>query len=130
MPPWTERKYRKARKLCERDLILVTLAVVSGASLDAALHALSLKTLTPIVPPGRRPGTGVRQGDLNPGMALGGIALRRKVSEELALEVERAARVQYKNWDDTKAWIVVALAKDKTPADAPVVILLCGLIGV
>lgn len=94
------RRYRIPRNLNESSLILVTLAVASGVTVDNALECIRRHSETTLLP-----WWDIRELTLNSFTAMWGCVLDKEITEEQAKEIEGAAMEQYPNWQRIKEMV-------------------------
>lgn len=111
---------KQQQKLSQKELILLTFAVASGAPLGTATHLGSaayclwtLSSLEGFVPPGRRIHSAIAQGDcMNVGIALAACVLSEFLSKQKALAFEKhVCQKVYENWGEMKAAIALAVRR-------------------
>ena len=103
MAQWYETKKRKIKPKDEKQLVLLTLAVLSGADPDLSRRALFCRNVDDFPLPGR----GARlRGNLSPFFAVAGCVLEHELTIEQVREIETTARAQYWDWDATKEEVV------------------------
>jgi|GEM_PF-3631882 len=99
MPTWFTAK-RRGKPKDEKQLVLLTLAVLSGADVDLSRRALLMRNVEDFPLPGR---SARLRGNLNPFFSVAGCVLDHELTIEQVGDVEKVARQQYWDWDMTKA---------------------------
>lgn len=91
------RRYRIPRKLSKSSLILATLAVASGVSVDNTLECIRRQSADTLLPWYTR--------RFDSFIAMWGCVLDREITEGQAREIEAAAIEQYPNWQRIKKMV-------------------------